>query len=107
MSKEFRGTSRARFAAGYFFDPETGERLPDDTVFDTHGVELIGADDSGLWWGTERACWVLSERGAAVRASGFIGSETWDGFFIGSESEAKRYAETHSVREVKTETLRT
>lgn len=103
MSKESRGTSRAQFAAGYFVDPETGERLPDDAVFDAHGVELIGADDHGLWWGTERACWVLSEGGPVVEASGFIGSEVWGGFFIGSEGDAEWYAETHGVKSVHTE----
>lgn len=106
MSRQSWGTSRAQFAAGYFVDSETGEPLPDDTVFDAHGIELIGADDNGLWWGTERAAWVLSEGQTLVRASGFIGSEAWDGFFIGSEDEVEWYAETHGVREVDTETLR-
>ena len=92
-------------AADYFLDPDTRERLPDDAVFDAHGVDLVGADEEGLWWGTERAAWVLCARGDLVRVSGWLGASTWDGFFIGSAAQAERYAESHGVRHMHIETL--
>jgi hypothetical protein len=84
-----------------FVDPETGERYAPYERLDPHGTPLIGEDEWGLWWGTERAAWVLSEGSTSrlVRFTGTICRTTvkWDGFFIGTDDEATLYAECHGV----------
>jgi hypothetical protein len=80
---------------GFFVDIVTGERVE---VCDVHGVDVMGADEHGLWWGTERAAWVLSEQAYTVEVWGHVGSEAYAGHFIGTEEEAIDYAERHMVR---------
>ena len=92
------GTRRPEIVAGYFADPETGERLGDIEMEDAHGRELIGVDyEGGIWWGTERAAWVLHEHPYVVEIWGKIGRRNWFGFFIGTEDAAISYAEAHGV----------
>ena len=98
MHNASKGTRRPQIVAGYFADPETGERLGDIEMEDAHGRALIGAgDEGGLWWGTERAAWVLHEHPFVVEVWGKIGRRDWFGFFIGTEDAAILYAETHGV----------
>ena len=83
--------------AGYFVDVEAGDRLRDDERWDAHGVPLIGADEDGVWWGTDRAAWVLREHPFTVTIHGHRGRQDWDGHFVGTEADAIEYAETHGV----------
>lgn len=83
---------------GYFVDVCTGERLEDGEC-DADGVDLVGCDEMGLWWGTQDAAWVLSHRsGPTVEVWGEIGGEPWQGVFVGTLEEAVAYAENHGVR---------
>jgi len=82
---------------GYFVDPETGDRLPDDEKWDAEGEPIIGSDDDGTWWGTERAAWVLREWPSVCIVYGWMGPDVYVGYFVGPTSEAREYAETHGV----------
>ena len=102
MRNASKGTRRPQIVAGYFTDPETGERLADHETIDAHGTDLVGVDgDGGLWWGTERAAWVLHEHAFTVIVRGTMGwpggRRRWTGRFVGTEEAAIHYAETHSV----------
>jgi hypothetical protein len=80
----------------HFVDPVSGERYGPWGRQDPHGQDLIGDDEEGLWWGTERAAWVLSPgpiHGRFVRVTGQRKGVLYDGFFIGSEAEAVDYVE--------------
>lgn len=94
-----KGTPRPSFAVpGYFVDVAAGERLADHETVDAHGTDLIGVDyDGGLWWGTERAAWVLHEHAFTVIVRGKLGRRPWSGHFVGTEDAAIEYAETHGV----------
>jgi hypothetical protein len=92
-----RGTLHPLCAAGYFVDPVSGDRLDDADKIDAYGQELIGLDDDGFWWGTERAAWVLHEHAFTVTVHGKIGRRAWEGHFVGTEAAAVDYAETHGV----------
>ena len=92
-----QGTSRPSCAAS-FVDPVDGERLPDHARIDAYGVELIGVDQHGaLWWGTDRAAWLLHEHPFTVQIHGRLGRRNWTGHFIGTEEAAIAYAESHGV----------
>lgn len=91
-----KGTSRPSRAA-CFVDPVSGERLADTDTCDAHGTDLIGVDEYGVWWGTERAAWVLHEHPFTVQVRGRIGRLAWEGHFVGTEDAAIEYAETHGV----------
>ena len=91
------GTRRPEIVAGYFVDVVAGERLGDNETWDAYGQDLIGFDDDGYWWGTERAAWVLHEHAFVVEVWGRIGSLDWIGYFVGTEDAAIDYAETHGV----------
>jgi len=91
------GTRRPKIVAGYFVDVQAGERLADHETWDAHGTPLIGMDDDGFWWGTERAAWVLHEYPFVVVVHGTLGCRPWDGYFVGTEEAAIEYAETHGV----------
>lgn len=57
----------------FFVDVITGERYEALDFEDPYGQELVGDDLEGLWWGTERAAWVLSPgpiHGRFVRVTG-------------------------------------
>jgi hypothetical protein len=97
MRTSENGTRRPEVVAGYFVDVEAGERLGDDDKIDAHGVDLIGFDEDGFWWGTERAAWVLFEHPYVVIVHGTLGRHPWDGYFVGTEEAAIEYAETHGV----------
>lgn len=81
----------------YFLDPETNDRLGDDEKEDVHGQDLIGVDDDGIWWGTDRAAWVLSTHQTTCYVHGWQGNHPYVGHFCGTAAEAIDYAETHGV----------
>lgn len=93
----------------HFIDTRTGEvlDLPGQPTCDVNGVDFIGEDDAGAWWGTERAAWMLSttEGRCLVEVSGFLGSVEWQGFFIGTVEEALLWAEKRWIRIVQHEVL--
>ena len=97
MRTEKNGTRRPEIVAGYFVDVVAGERLGDNETWDAYGQDLVGTDDEGLWWGTERAAWVLHEHPFVVEVWGRIGALDWIGYFVGTEEAAIDYAETHGV----------
>lgn len=71
-----------------FYDPIEHSTLADDELDDANGRELIGDDDHGLWWGTERAFWVLEAGESARELIVVTGEDKWghpfDGYFYGS-----------------------
>jgi len=79
---------------GFFVDIVTGERVEDH---DAEGVDVMGSDEHGVWWGTRRAAWWLSEQHYVVEVWGHIGSEPYQGHFIGTVEEAVDYCERHMV----------
>lgn len=82
---------------GYFVDPSDGSRFGDHELWDVHGQDLIGADRYGLWWGTPRAMWVLSDKGCHVVVYGRCGHLDYVGHFFGTVAEAVDYAECHCI----------
>jgi len=86
--------------ADHFLDPEDGTLYLDGELHDAHGVDLVGVDpDGSMWWGTERATWVLEDGATTVvRVSGWMGPVRWDGFFLGAAEAAVDYAEQRRVR---------
>jgi hypothetical protein len=84
---------------GFFVDPETGEVL-DESVsrVDAHGRDIVGEDEHGFWWGTERACWKLEHSRHVVRVTAIARDGTvFDAWFLGSEKAALRYARRWGV----------
>jgi hypothetical protein len=95
----------------HFIDPETGEAFdkPNDCGTDVHGTDVVGEDENGMWWGTDRAAWLLGDppvrKAYLVRVDGFLASEPWTGFFIGRrgvERRAVSYARRRAVKDVMT-----
>jgi hypothetical protein len=84
----------------HFVDPNTGNRLEGDALFDCEGCAIVGSDDEGTWWGTERAAWVLSEQYYSVVVNGYLGADYYIGYFIGTVEEARHYAMTHGVKDI-------
>ena len=92
----------------HFVDPVEETRYEAHEYLDPYGQELLGEDEHGLWWGTERAAWVLSPGPIEGRVVRVVGKATltpdvahpwlppkevlYDGFFIGSDEEAQSYA---------------
>ena len=72
-------------------------------VEDSEGQPLAGSDDFGVWWGTERAAWVLSEQYYTVVVNGFIGPMPYMGHFVGTVEEAIHYAREHGVKDITAE----
>jgi hypothetical protein len=90
-------TTPATTEPGFFIDPLTGEVYDDapGCGCDPTGSDLIGSDEDALWWGTDRAAWLLSEEDTIVRVSGRCRASAKDfhATFIGTPEEATRYAE--------------
>jgi hypothetical protein len=90
------------YSSSGFVDP--WERKAIEGCYDSIGTELIGDDEHGMWWGTERAVWPLSF-GAVIHVRGYVGAVEYDGYFLGTEDEAESYAVCHGVTEVSTEVI--
>jgi hypothetical protein len=93
-------TSAPSSNLNHFVDPNTGDRLEGDALFDCEGCAIVGSDDEGTWWGTERAAWVLSEQYYSVIVNGYLGADPYVGYFIGTSEEARFYAMTHGVKDI-------
>lgn len=77
-----------------FFDPETDEVYQPGEYEDPHGVDLIGVDEEGLWWGTERAAYRLELSPFIVCVSGHSkGGVHFMAWFCGSDEAAIDFAE--------------
>lgn len=79
---------------GHFIDTISDEIVED---IDAHGVDVIGEDEHGIWWGTERAAWMISHTYYTVDVWGHLHGKPWQGVFIGTVEEAVDYAERHGV----------
>jgi hypothetical protein len=88
---------RAKARIDHFVDIHDDTVFADDELVDRNGVDLIGADEHGFWWGTADAAWCLHDWWASVRIVGRLGGEPWDGHFIGTDANAVAYAEAHGV----------
>jgi len=87
----------------HFVDVISGEVLDEDEVgcfidCDAEGHPLAGSDEMGVWWGTERAVWVLSQQYYTVEVWGWMGPDPYIGHFLGTEEEVRHYCETHGVK---------
>jgi len=84
----------------HFVDPSTGERFGDEETCDVHGQELLGMDEERgeLWWGTQRAAWVLYPHFATVLIYGYVGPYHYSGHFVGTAEDVIDYAERHMVK---------
>ncbi len=105
MSTKIDCGANAAYEAGLMWDPVDRDVLREGELWDAQGVDLIGWDEeTGFWWGTPRALWVLGrDARLAVRVTGWLGSDSWDGFFLArSVEDAIDYALDHGVREPRT-----
>jgi hypothetical protein len=85
MKRKPKGTRHAQcaaFIARGFVDPVSGERLHRTEQWDADGMRLVGEDDDGIWWGTERAALFLSDSWQSVTIHGWFGSQEFVGHFI-------------------------
>jgi hypothetical protein len=89
---------------GYFIDIADSSRFEESEFEDSEGQPLIGEDDRGVWWGTERAAWKLSDVWYTVVVTGYRGSQPYFGHFIGTVYEATMYAREHGVKDIVVET---
>lgn len=78
-----------------FVDVGTGEVIDD---VDSEGVDLIGIDEWGAWWGTPRAAWVISQQPFTVEVWGYAGADPYFGHFVGTPEEARDYVERRRIR---------
>lgn len=89
---------------GRFIEPESGEIVDEENGcggwcdVDREGHPLVGYDEMGMWWGTERAVWVLSQQTYTVEVWGYCGADEYIGHFMGTMEEAREYCECHSVK---------
>jgi hypothetical protein len=82
----------------------SGDDLEPGATCDAHGNDLVGVSpdrdswpDGYLWWGTDRAPWLLHEHWCTAVVYGRIGRARWRGHFVGTPEAAIEYAETHGV----------
>jgi hypothetical protein len=96
-------TSTTSSNLNHFVDVATGNRIMPfkGEMLDSEDCDIVGCDDEfGIWWGTERAAWVLSEQPNVVVVNGFIGPNAYVGYFVGTAEEARHYAKTHGVKDI-------
>jgi len=74
----------------------TGEVIAEGC--DARGTAVVGSDEEGMWWGTERAAWILEGDGLAlVEVWGTLCGEPYTGWFVGTVEGARDYCWRHSV----------
>ena len=87
-----------------FVDPATLIPFRDDERCDARGVDLVGVEDdpdsagSLLWWGTDRAAWILSPHVLVWVVEGPSGAHRRSFVLMGTHDEAVDYAERHGAR---------
>lgn len=96
-------TSAPSSNLNHFVDVATGNRIEpfEGEMLDSEDYDIVGCDDEfGIWWGTPRAAWVLSEQANVVTVNGFVGPIPYMGYFVGTADEAMHYAREHGVKDI-------
>lgn len=56
-----------------WYDPFSRRSFPASRYEDADGTPVTGEDEDGIWWGTNRAYWVIDPRGQLLELTGFLG----------------------------------